>query len=1354
MLALAEILGESPGIVALRETVSRLLQPQADPRRLPTILILGETGTGKGLLARAIHRGGPRRDGPFVDVNCAAIPESLLEAEMFGFERGAFTDARQAKPGLFQAAHGGLIFLDEVGLLPPGLQSKLLKVVEDRTVRRLGSTRSEPVDVWILAASNEDLGAAARRGRFREDLYHRLAVVTLRVPPLRERGGDLAILAQHFLDRATRDYGLAPKKLGPDVHGALLAYPWPGNVRELSNVIERVALLEEGSLITAKMLGLQEPAAVDTPESADRDETLPFREELERVERERLLQALRQADWNMVRAAAALGMPRGTLRYRVEKYGLGRGETRRATRRVRAQPAASEGAVRPASAEVEATPEAPHWQARRLTLLRAALIVRSAGDALHTGRALEIIAEKIESFGGRVQERGPTGVVAAFGLEPVEDSPRRAAHAAIAIQKAAERARHDDAERPMLRVAIHSAECLVRETGRASELDLDTKHQAWSVLDGLLGGTEGDTILVSAAAAPMLERRFDLVPLTTPAGQGHAFRLIGPERTGLEVGRRMSVFVGREQELQLLESRLTLALRGRGQVVGIVGEPGIGKSRLLYEFRRRVANEAAVYVEGRCVSYGTGIPYLPVLDILRQHFGLVETAGADTIRERVRLGLSAVGLHGEDRGAYLLELLGVKDGMERLSGLDPEAIKLRTLETLGELMLRASRQRPLIVAVEDLHWVDKTSEDVFVALVERLPGAPILFLPSYRPGYRSPWIERSFATQIALEPLSRGESLTLTRSVFETDVPDGLVESILDKAEGNPFFLEELCHVARDPRETQAAPTVPDTVQEVLLARIHRLPEAPRRTLQAASILGREVAVRLLRTILDTPGDLESHLRELTRHEFLYIRPRADELAYFFKHPLTLEAVYESVEDARRKALHAKAAKALEEVYVDRLEEAYDRLAYHYARTDEAEPAVEYLSRFAEYAALRFAHAEAAAALREALAHAERLPAELRERGLYELVLRQNVSLFFLGRFRENLDLLLGFQERVERLGDPAMTGPFYYHLATAYYMLGDHGHAVTHAERALDDARRCGDHATLGKAHFVLAYEAFWSGQPWEGVAHGQNAVAVLERTEERSFLGFAQWIMGMNYALMGEFEAALGAEARAQAIAEAAHPRLLGLTTWSAGLIYSLIGECEAGIDACRRSLEVSPDPVNLASAWGALGFAYLEEGDPARAIPLLERSVEELRRFGSRDSSGWFTTFLGEAYLASGQIDRAHDLAAQGTQVAGDTRYRFGLGWAQRTLGRIACARALYAEAAGHLNDALQTFDSMRARFESARTQLDLARVRHAQGHAEAAATDLRTAHERFRSLGVSKYVERSEEIARQLQVSLPV
>src|SRR5207249_940444 len=257
MKHLADLLGDSPGIQAIREKIERILTRQQDARRLPPVLIEGETGTGKGLLARMIHGAGPRRDGPFVDINCAAIPEPLLEAEMFGFERGAFTDARRAKPGLLQTAHRGTLFLDEIGLLPAALQAKLLKVLEQRTVRRLGATRDEIVDVWIISATNEDLLGAVRQRRFREDLYHRVAVITVSLPPLRERGADVLLLAEHFLSRVCADYGVPGKTLSAGAQAAIATHPWPGNVRELSNLMERAVLLSPSVDISAEALGLR-----------------------------------------------------------------------------------------------------------------------------------------------------------------------------------------------------------------------------------------------------------------------------------------------------------------------------------------------------------------------------------------------------------------------------------------------------------------------------------------------------------------------------------------------------------------------------------------------------------------------------------------------------------------------------------------------------------------------------------------------------------------------------------------------------------------------------------------------------------------------------------------------------------------------------------------------------------------------------------------------------------------------------------------------------------------------------------------------------------------------------------------
>jgi two-component system, NtrC family, response regulator AtoC len=291
------VLGESAAVIAVREQISRLVRSATGPaRRLPPILILGDTGTGKGLLASTIHRSSARAAGPFVDVNCSAIPETLLEAELFGFERGAFTDARQAKAGVFQAANGGTMFLDEVGLLPLAMQAKLLKVIEERSVRRLGSTRSEPLDVSVIAATSEDVPAAVQAGRFRADLYHRLAVVTLTLPPLRARGRDVVLLAEHFLARTCDDYGLPVKTLSDDAQSALTAYGWPGNVRELANVLERAALLSDGPRLTAAVLAL--------PNNVLSEESGAGASAADEEERRQLLEVLEGVAWNFSHAAA------------------------------------------------------------------------------------------------------------------------------------------------------------------------------------------------------------------------------------------------------------------------------------------------------------------------------------------------------------------------------------------------------------------------------------------------------------------------------------------------------------------------------------------------------------------------------------------------------------------------------------------------------------------------------------------------------------------------------------------------------------------------------------------------------------------------------------------------------------------------------------------------------------------------------------------------------------------------------------------------------------------------------------------------------------------------------------------
>ena len=321
----ASLLGTHPAMEEIRQ---RILQVAAADRlgdAGPTVLVTGETGTGKELAARAIHAAGPRAGGPFIEINCAAIPATLLEGELLGFERGAYTDARTSKPGLFEAADGGTLLLDEIGLLDVALQAKLLKVIEDRAVRRLGALASRRVDVRIVAATNRDLEPALREGTFRADLLYRLRVLTVDMPPLRGRADDIWLLAQHTLERVRERYGLGETRWAPSARDALVSYPWPGNVRELIHVVERAALLYPGQALGAEILGLDvtrgAPVAVTRDGVAVDFSRGPI--ELEAVERRLIEQALRYTGWHRARAAELLGLSRETLRYRIEKFRLG-----------------------------------------------------------------------------------------------------------------------------------------------------------------------------------------------------------------------------------------------------------------------------------------------------------------------------------------------------------------------------------------------------------------------------------------------------------------------------------------------------------------------------------------------------------------------------------------------------------------------------------------------------------------------------------------------------------------------------------------------------------------------------------------------------------------------------------------------------------------------------------------------------------------------------------------------------------------------------------------------------------------------------------------------------------------------
>ncbi|PIE21023.1 MAG: hypothetical protein CSA66_00175 [Proteobacteria bacterium] len=317
-----EIVGQSPSMLRVYGTMRRLEDVDA-----PTVLIMGESGTGKDLVAQAVHANGPRKDNPFVEIDCASLPDTLIESQLFGHERGAFTDARQMKRGLFEIARGGTIFLDEIGELSPGTQAKLLRALENRRFKRVGGVVDLPLDAGIIAATNRDLAAEVDKGLFRQDLFYRLAIIPIELPALRGRAEDIPLLVAHFIDHFRKRVPCNLEGVEPDALAAMRRYSWPGNVRELRNAIERIIILHrDDTLVRAEHLPseIRYASSSGTPRHLSGFVLPEEGVDLEQVEKSLLQQALDRTQWNQTAAARLLGITRYALRYRMEKFGLSR----------------------------------------------------------------------------------------------------------------------------------------------------------------------------------------------------------------------------------------------------------------------------------------------------------------------------------------------------------------------------------------------------------------------------------------------------------------------------------------------------------------------------------------------------------------------------------------------------------------------------------------------------------------------------------------------------------------------------------------------------------------------------------------------------------------------------------------------------------------------------------------------------------------------------------------------------------------------------------------------------------------------------------------------------------------------
>lgn len=992
---------------------------------------------------------------------------------------------------------------------------------------------------------------------------------------------------------------------------------------------------------------------------------------------------------------------------------------------------------------------------------------------------LEHMMEAVHRFEGTVNQVMGDGIMALFGAPLAhEDHAMRACYAALRMQNSVKRYAeeiHRARGLPIhIRVGVNSGEVVVRSIHSDLHMDYTAVGQTTHLAARMEQMAPPGSILTTAETLHLAEDYVQVKGLGPRVVKGldepvEVYELVGAStghsRLKAAAARGLTQFVGRSDELEQLRQALAHASAGHGQVVAVIGEPGIGKSRLFWEFTRSHRTEGWLIAESGSVSYGKASAYLPIIDLLRAYFQIEQGDDARKVREKVMGKLLSL-----DRALepYLSAFLAVLDipADDEWQRLDPSQRRQRTIDGIRRLFLRESQVQPLVLVFEDLHWIDAETQLLLDGLVESLPTARLLLLVNYRPEYRHSWNGKSYYRQLRIDPLSSGSAEELLRRLLGQDPSvEPLKRLLIDRTEGNPFFLEESVRTLVESkiltgkrgayRLVKAADSfqIPATAQAILAARIDQLAPEDKRLLQAAAVIGKDVPFTLLHAIVEEPeGALRRGLGNLQAGEFLYESRLFPDLEYTFRHALTQQVAYESLLSARRLLLHRAVGRALESLYVGRLDQAYERLAYHYSMTDDVEKAVEYLTRFAEKAAAMYAHADASTALERALVHVEKASVDQRASRSLELAVRRAESLHFLGRRQEIVDLLLEHQNSIERHTKPSLLGQYWFWLGWAHAWLGHRAQASEHLSRSLQHATESGDEALIGRVHRALALEWTYAGRPMdEAVSHARKAVALLERTDDKFWYSQALYSLSYCSYYAGDFASAIAASAQLDDFGKATGDRRARAESAMGGVSYAARGDPKQGIEICRRCLEFAPDPFETAFVLACLGKAYSEAGDLERAVPTLEEAVLLADRVRSLQWRQYFRIWLGDAYRLAGELDRARETAGQTLKICTEIDYALGIASSNQVLGRIAHAQNAVTESESFLIEALRMFGNIGCRFEAGRTHLDLATIAAARGDVDCVTKHLTDAHRLFGELHTLKYVEQTEQLAKRFGVS---
>jgi class 3 adenylate cyclase/DNA-binding SARP family transcriptional activator/tetratricopeptide (TPR) repeat protein len=891
---------------------------------------------------------------------------------------------------------------------------------------------------------------------------------------------------------------------------------------------------------------------------------------------------------------------------------------------------------------------------------------------------------EVHRYEGTVNQFLGDGFMALFGA-PIahEDHARRAALAALAIK---ERSEID------VRIGINSGSVIVGAIGDDLRMDYTASGDTTVLAARLHGAAHPGDVLVSTATAGYLRGYFDLQetePVTLDERTVQTARVIGRGRRTSPIDdayQQLTPFSGRRDELESLRQALRSAAAGQGQVVGLSGDPGLGKSRLAYELGL-AADVDTVVLQGRCLPFGAAIPYLPILDLVREACGIAPEDDRQRVGAQISATLEGLRLDPDFR-RYLHHALDVTSGDAQLVALEPATLKGRTFEALRGLLL-AEASRPLLVVIEDAQWIDRTSEEFLTELVDELPSVPALLLATYRAGYNPPWLGKSYVTQVALRPLSREAGEQIVAAILGDT--DDAIARIVGRGEGNPFFLEELARAARQQSDSSSDRSVPTTVQDVLAARIDGLDAGDKSAVRVASVLGREFSLDLIESVWDGEGPLLPALDELKRREFLHEQHGGTERTFMFKHALTRDVAYDGLLEDRRRSLHARAGAAVERSFAGRLHEKYELLAFHYSRSSERERAADYLELANRKASAQHAMEEALGYFYEALAILEDLPdSEENRRRRLTLVLDQTTGFHYLHRHVEYHELLLRHEPLALEQSDPGLVGGFYDRLAHRRMVFGEYEHGRETAHRALELCERSGDHeeAAFACTHVQWAHMLlgeYESAHPYAARAHEHLAVSF----EPMAYM-YARAGAALTYMMAGQWEAALHEVDEGVATGtERSDAGMVSFCNAIGALVCVERRDWATALDYGNAAKETAPTVYFRGFAFGFTAPALCHTGAVDEGLPILEQIVPTAK--AAQHVMAWsvLAPQLADAYLTAGDHAGAHQTLLEIHDVAARrSRTNFFLGANQRRLGEVALAQGDAEEAVRRLDAAIET------------------------------------------------------------------